>query len=55
MADRINELCDASYTMLFDFIPPEKRGLVVEAVSILAEAMRQKRKSPGLACCKELA
>jgi DNA-binding MarR family transcriptional regulator len=52
-ADRINELCDSSYTRLFDFIARDKRGLVAEAVTILAEAMRQKRKDPQSACCKE--
>ena len=52
-ADRINELCDGSYTRLFDFIARDKRSLVAEAVTILADAMRQKRKAPGSACCTE--
>ncbi len=52
-ADRINELCDASYTRLFDFIPREKRAQVVEAVSLLAQAMRLKRRNPEAACCAE--
>lgn len=51
--DRINLLCDGSYTRLFDFIPPKKRQLVAEAVEILAGALRQKRKDPESACCKE--
>lgn len=51
--DRINELCDGSYTRLFDFIARDKRDLVAEAVTILADAMRQKRKNPQSACCKE--
>jgi DNA-binding MarR family transcriptional regulator len=52
-ADRINTLCDGSYSRLFDFVPPDKRSAVVEAVAILAEAMRQKRKNPDAPCCKE--
>jgi DNA-binding MarR family transcriptional regulator len=51
--ERINTLCDGSYSRLFDFIPPDKRSAVVEAVAILAEAMRQKRKNPDAPCCKE--
>ncbi len=52
-ADRINQLCDSSYTRLFDFIPREKRAQVVEAVSLLAQAMRLKRRNPEAACCAD--
>jgi DNA-binding MarR family transcriptional regulator len=53
-ADRINALCDASYGSLLDFIPAEKRQMVAESVSLLARAMRQKRKSTGSSgCCVE--
>ena len=52
-AGAINERCDLSYSRLFDFIPREKRGIVVEAVAALAQAMRLKRRSPGAACCAE--
>jgi DNA-binding MarR family transcriptional regulator len=40
-ADRINGLCDASYTRLFDFIPVDSRRMVVTSAALLAEAMRQ--------------
>jgi len=43
-AGSINGLCDVSYTRLFDFIPAEKRRMVVESVALLADAMRQMRK-----------
>lgn len=57
--DFINDLCDESYARLFDLIPPEKRGMVAEAASLLAEAMRRRRTDPGAlqraqeggACC----
>jgi DNA-binding MarR family transcriptional regulator len=52
-ADAINATCDASHQRLFDFIPPEKRDMVVEAVALLAAAMRQRRKNPDSACCAE--
>ncbi len=52
-ADRINQLCDSSYTRLFDFIPREKRAQVVEGVSLLAQAMRLKRRNPEAACCAD--
>jgi DNA-binding MarR family transcriptional regulator len=52
-SDRINVLCDTSYSRLFDFIPAEKRRIVVEAAALLAHAMRQKRKEPGSACCTD--
>ena len=35
-AEAIHRQCDASYTRLFDFIPVEKRGMVVESVALLA-------------------
>jgi DNA-binding MarR family transcriptional regulator len=50
-AASINRLCDASYTRLFDFIPPDKRHAVVESAAALAEAMRQMRKNPESPCC----
>ena len=50
-SDRINGLCDTSYTRLFDFIPVEKRRMVMESAALLAQAMRQRRKDPGSACC----
>jgi DNA-binding MarR family transcriptional regulator len=51
--EAIHGLCDASYTRLFDFIPAEKRGMVVESVALLAEAMRMKRRRPQAACCAD--
>ena len=33
-SDRINGLCDSSYTRLFDFIPAEKRQMVVESAAL---------------------
>jgi DNA-binding MarR family transcriptional regulator len=53
MAATINSQCDASYTRLFDFIPPSKRLMVVQSVALLAEAMRLKRRNPDAACCVE--
>ncbi|MGD0726995.1 MAG: MarR family winged helix-turn-helix transcriptional regulator [Spirochaetia bacterium] len=50
-AASINRLCDASYTRLFDFIPVEKRQMVVESAAVLADAMRQMRKNPESPCC----
>lgn len=50
-ADTINRQCDTSYTRLFDFIPASKRGMVVQSVALLAEAMRLKRRNPDAACC----
>jgi DNA-binding MarR family transcriptional regulator len=52
-SDRINSLCDVSYTRLFDFIPAEKRSMVVESAALLAHAMRQMRKSPASPCCTD--
>ena len=52
-AEAIHRLCDASYTRLFDFIPAEKRGMVVESVLLLAQAMRMKRRHPQAACCAD--
>ena len=52
-SDRINGLCDTSYARLFDFIPADKRRMVVESAALLAHAMRQKRKDPGSACCTD--
>ena len=46
-SDRINGLCDTSYTRLFDFIPVEKRHMIVESAALLAHAMRMMRKSPA--------
>jgi DNA-binding MarR family transcriptional regulator len=54
-AERINALCDGSYERLLDFIPVEKRRMVLESVALLARAMREKRKSPDAACCSEAA
>jgi DNA-binding MarR family transcriptional regulator len=51
MATTINRLCDASYTRLFDFIPADRRLMVVQSVALLAEAMRLKRREPEAACC----
>ena len=53
-ADQVNRRCDESYTRLFDFIPPGKRALVMEAVELLAQAMRLQRTDPGAACCRDL-
>jgi DNA-binding MarR family transcriptional regulator len=50
-SDRINGLCDASYTRLFDFIPVDKRSMVVASAALLADAMRQMRRSPESPCC----
>ena len=52
-AAQINQICDASCSRLFDFIPRDKRAQVVEAVALLAQAMRLKRRDPGAACCKD--
>jgi DNA-binding MarR family transcriptional regulator len=52
-ARMINSQCDESYTRLFDFIPSEERPGVVRAVALLANAMRQKRRTPESACCRE--
>jgi DNA-binding MarR family transcriptional regulator len=52
-SDRINDLCDTSYTRLFDFIPADKRRMVVESAALLAHAMRQRRKDPASACCTD--
>lgn len=52
-ADAINATCDASHLRLFDFIPADKRDTVVEAVALLAAAMRQRRTNPDSACCAE--
>jgi len=50
-AGAINATCDASHERLFDFIPAGKRDMVVEAVALLAAAMRQRRIQPDSACC----
>jgi DNA-binding MarR family transcriptional regulator len=52
-SDRINGLCDSSYARVFDFIPADKRRMVVESAALLAQAMRQRRKDPGSACCTD--
>ena len=52
-AAQINTVCDATYARLFDFIPAGKRASVVEAVGLLAGAMRQMRKDPDAACCAD--
>jgi DNA-binding MarR family transcriptional regulator len=52
-ADQINGRCDVSYTRLFDFVPRKKRALVIEAVALLAQAMRLKRRNPEAACCAD--
>jgi DNA-binding MarR family transcriptional regulator len=52
-SDRVNGLCDTSYARLFDFIPADKRRMVVESAALLARAMRQKRKDPESACCTD--
>ncbi len=52
-AAAINSQCDASYTRLFDFIPADRRLMVVESVALLAEAMRLKRRNPEAACCED--
>jgi len=52
-ADAINTTCDASHLRLLDFIPADKRDTVVEAVALLAAALRQRRMNPDSACCAE--
>jgi DNA-binding MarR family transcriptional regulator len=52
-AEAINAECDATYARLFDFIPADRRAVVVEAVGLLAEAMRRMRKEPDSACCAD--
>lgn len=49
--ESINKTCDNSYLRLFGYIPEAKRSTVVEAASLLAEAMRRKRKDEGAPCC----
>jgi len=52
-ADAINATCDSSHLRLLDFIPAEKRDMVVEAVALLAAALLQRRMNPNSACCAE--
>ncbi|MGA2975275.1 MAG: MarR family transcriptional regulator [Spirochaetia bacterium] len=52
-ADTINDLCDVSYTRLFDFIPAQERRTVAESAALLAGAMQQMRKNPAAPCCAE--
>lgn len=49
--DSIHNLCDDSYRSLFAYIDNEKWASVLEAVSLLAEAMRRKRLEEGTPCC----
>lgn len=48
--DAINELCDNAYGTIFAFIPEEKHESVIEAVSLLAAAMRKSRKKGESSC-----
>lgn len=43
----INRQGDREIRALFGRIPPEKRGLVAEAIALLADAL-----APGRACCR---
>lgn len=47
----IHELCDDSYRRLFAYIDKEKWSLIIEAVGLLAEAMRRKRLEERTSCC----
>ena len=47
----INRLCDDSYGRMFADLPEGKRDLVVEAVALLADALRRKRKTGAAPCC----
>ncbi len=48
----INDTCDAYYSRLLDSMPEEKREAALDALSILAEAMRLFRKGGGNSCCE---
>jgi len=50
-ADFINSVCNDAYAKVFTFIPEEKQALVIEAVSLLAAAMKKSRKEATLPCC----
>lgn len=52
-ADSINTLCDDAYTRVFNCIPKNKEDLVLEAVALLAEAMRKSRKEKTWTCCEK--
>jgi DNA-binding MarR family transcriptional regulator len=47
----INQRCDAYYRQLFGRVPEVRRANVMEAVTILADAMVAERKSPETATC----
>ncbi len=49
--DYINALCDKAYERVFTFIPEEKQALVIDAVALLAEAMKKSRKKETSICC----
>jgi len=54
-ADSIHAICDESYQKLFDYIPEDKKTMVIETAAILADAMVKKRKSskPNGCCIPE--
>lgn len=49
--DAINELCDTAYGRVFAYIPEDRHESVIEAVSLLAAAMRKSRKEGEAPCC----
>jgi len=49
-ASEVNRLCDAFYAQVLSRIPAEKRDEVMEAVVLLADAMRLSRKGDDTCC-----
>jgi DNA-binding MarR family transcriptional regulator len=49
----INALCDKAYTRVFSFIPEDRHSGVIEAVELLAEAMKKSRKEATSSCCRK--
>jgi DNA-binding MarR family transcriptional regulator len=52
-ADYINGLCDTSYAGVLGLIPEDKRHMILESVTLLAEAMREARKKEDAPSCCE--
>lgn len=46
----INSLCNQTYRSVFTHIPEDKHASVIEAVALLAEAMRKTRKDTTCSC-----
>jgi DNA-binding MarR family transcriptional regulator len=52
-ADYINGLCDESYAGVLSRIPEDKREMILESVTLLAETMRKARKKEDKPSCCE--